>query len=659
MAQAKRDGNFVPTLIGVSDVDDETPVNARVDATNKALHVQLVASDVAIGGGTEYTEGDTDATFTGGVILAEGPSNTATPLQVDSSKLLQVDIAADSVGIGGGTQYTEDAAAAADPVGTAINLVRDDARGGSLTTTDGDNVAARGTNAGELYVKHVDSIAVTNAGLTELAAAINGSSQLDINIAASGIDVMLGTDFSDVFGAASLILATQADDVANTSDGLQTSSFGYMYDGATWDRVRGTSADGLLVNLGSNNDVTVTGSLTSAGDVTNAGTFAVQESGSALTALQLLDDAVYVDDADWTDNTSKHLLVGGVYQSSPHTVTDGDVSPFLIDANGRLVVAATDNGGSLTVDGTITANLSTTDNDVLDAIAASVAAIDTDATTIIGHVDGLEGLLTTIDSDTGGIVTSVQLIDDTVFTAGTDTYAEATSKGLLMLAVRRDADTTLANTTNEFVPFQVDANGYLKVEIFDGGGSHTVDNNGTFAVQVDGNALTALQLIDDVVYVDDADWTADTSKHTLVGGVTQTTPTANTDGDVTPLITNNLRELRIAALESDLATAGTAHVKKYYTNAGSVTDGIIWSPAAGKRWFLTHLSINVSAAATVTIEDDLAGGDSPVYKAEFAANSGVVLTFPEVPMFSGEDAADLLVTTSAGNVYITAVGYEI
>jgi hypothetical protein len=84
--------------------------------------------------------------------------------------------------------------------------------------------------------------------------------------------------------------------------------------------------------------------------VTNAGTFAVQVDGNALTALQLIDDAVYVDDADWTDDTSKHLLVGGVYQATPHTVTDGDVTPFLTDANGRLIVAATDNGASLTVD---------------------------------------------------------------------------------------------------------------------------------------------------------------------------------------------------------------------------------------------------------------------------------------------------------------------
>jgi hypothetical protein len=107
-------------------------------------------------------------------------------------------------------------------------------------------------------------------------------------------------------------------------------------------------------------------------------------------------------------------------------------------------------------------------------------------------------------------------------------------------------------------------------------------------------------------------------------------------------------------------TAHTNYARKYYTNAGAVTDGIIWSPAAGKRWHVVTMYIQVSAAATVTLEDDKAGGDDPVWKGELAANSGVVLQFPEkYPLASGEDAADLIITTSAGNVYVTVTGYEI
>lgn len=309
-------------------------------------------------------------------------------------------------------------------------------------------------------------------------------------------------------------------------------------------------------------------------------------------------------------------------------------------------VGINDSGNSITVDyattgsgtatGALRVELPTNGTGVIATVGA-VTSI-TNAVTVNSHnVTNAGTFAVQVD---GAALTSLQLIDDAVSTIASATPAKAVSVS--------GTDGTNART------LKTDTSGELQIDVLT---SALPTGASTLAEQQ--TQTTALQLIDDVIYVDDADWTADTSKHALVGSVTQVAPTANTDGDVAPLISDALRQLRVAALESDLATAGTAHVKKYYTNAGAVTDGIIWSPAAGKRWFLTHLSINVSAAATVTIEDDLGAGDSAVYKAEFAANSGVVLTFPEVPMFSGEDAADLLVTTSAGNVYITAVGYEI
>lgn len=116
---------------------------------------------------------------------------------------------------------------------------------------------------------------------------------------------------------------------------------------------------------------------------------------------------------------------------------------------------------------------------------------------------------------------------------------------------------------------------------------------------------------------------------------------------------------KLAPPDTDV-TGHTNYAKKFYTNAGAVTDGIIWSPAAGKRWHVVTLIINVSAACTVTLEDDKSGGDENVMKFEFAANSGVVIHFgSDYPWASGEDAADLLITTTAGNVYVTAVGYEV
>lgn len=130
---------------------------------------------------------------------------------------------------------------------------------------------------------------------------------------------------------------------------------------------------------------------------------------------------------------------------------------------------------------------------VVIASNQDVLATSAKQDTIIGHLDGVEGILTTMDADTGSIMTAVQLIDDAIFTAGTSTYTEATSKGQLILGVRRDADTTLVDTTNEMAPLQLDANGRLKVEIFTGGETFAVLDTNSAA------ALTALQLIDNAV----------------------------------------------------------------------------------------------------------------------------------------------------------------
>lgn len=107
---------------------------------------------------------------------------------------------------GSGTEYTEDAAAAANPVGGALIMVRADALAG-VTSADGDNVAARGTDKGELYVKHADAVtiqdggntitvdgtvAVTHAALTELASAIDTEVQCDIVAALPAGDNNIG-----------------------------------------------------------------------------------------------------------------------------------------------------------------------------------------------------------------------------------------------------------------------------------------------------------------------------------------------------------------------------------------------------------------------------------------------------------------------------------
>lgn len=90
--------------------------------------------------------------------------------------------------------------------------------------------------------------------------------------------------------------------------------------------------------------------------------------------------------------------------------------------------------------------------------AATLAA---ETTKVIGTVN----LGATDNSVLDTMVTSLQLIDDTVFAE--DTAATAADKGVAVLAVRRDADTTLVGADNDYANLQVNATGSLKVAVID------------------------------------------------------------------------------------------------------------------------------------------------------------------------------------------------
>ena len=396
--------------------------------------------------------------------------------------------------------------------------------------------------------------------------------------------------------------------------------------------------------------------------------------------------------------------------------------------------------------------------------------------TIIGHVDGVEGLLGTIDADTGNIstkidtvagavsgtemqvdvltmptvtvnshavtnagtfavqvdgaaLTALQLLDDVIATLGTTTYTETATKGTIISAVRRDADTTLVDTTNEVGPLQMDANGRLKVEAFSGETlpvslasvpSHAVTNAGTFAVQVDGSALTALQLIDDSIATTAS---AITSKGTAAAGtdgtnarilktdtsgelqvdvlsmptttVTGTVTAANTAGDVAHDAGDSGNPVKIggkarSALPSAVANGDRADLStdlwgralvaqidpamqtwKSFNATTTQTGTDVWSPASGKRIAVTSIIIGsygttacrlilwAGANADTTFS---AGTDLQFLAASFAPSSsskpGLVLA-PSVPLFTVTADHEIHVTTDAGcSVDITVWGYE-
>ena len=430
--------NLAPGTNNIGDVDifsntvkdgSGTRYQPLVD-TDGHLQIDVLSGG---GGGTQYTEADTDASITGTAIMWEDGSDTlrsvsaAKPLPVNiisgagsggtaiqddtaftvgttnltpvggtykgtldsvddgdagafamtAKRALHsylVDANGDAVSVGGGTQYTEDAAAAANPVGNALILVREDARAGSLTNTDGDNVAARGNNKGELYVKTTDSDAL----LTTIAGAVSGS-EMQVDIVSSALPTGASTlaeqqsqtnhlatiagDTTDIETAIELIDdAIVADDAAFTPATTKVMMAGFEFDDNTPDSVNegdGGAARmsanrniytnirdaagnerGANVNASNQLSVSVDNTVTVGSHaVTNAGTFPVQVDGSALTALQIIDNPVIVDDAAFTPATSSVMMAGyEADESSIDSVDEGDAGAARMTLDRKVIV---------------------------------------------------------------------------------------------------------------------------------------------------------------------------------------------------------------------------------------------------------------------------------------------------------------------------------
>ena len=133
--------------------------------------------------------------------------------------------------------------------------------------------------------------------------------------------------------------ATLADNTTNPST-TSVGTFSHWFDGSTWDRAPGTSIDGLLVNLGANNDVTVTGSVTA-----NAGTN-LNTSALCLEAGNLATLAA----KDFSTQTTLAAM-------NAKFVTGTDIGDVTINnASGASAVNIQDGGNVITIDGSGTAS---------------------------------------------------------------------------------------------------------------------------------------------------------------------------------------------------------------------------------------------------------------------------------------------------------------
>jgi len=169
-----------------------------------------------------------------------------------------------------------------------------------------------------------------------------------------------------------------------------------------------------------------------------------------------------------------------------------------LEATALRVTVATDSTGVLTVDGTVTANLSATDNAVLDtintAVVATQAAVEGTLTVGSHAVTNAGTFATQVD---GAALTALQLIDDIIFTDDTSTHATGTTKGAGIMAAATPTDTAVAANDIGMLAMSldrrlhVDADITASVALDVSGATVTVDLGANNDVTVTSGTVTA------------------------------------------------------------------------------------------------------------------------------------------------------------------------
>ncbi len=476
-------------------------VPGSIDAAG-ALRVNVVA-----GGGTGGTSDTDDSAFTAGVgsgTPAMGffstdvvDSGDVGVLAMDASRRLLVSIEADNVGIGGGTQYTEDAVAPADPVGGAVLLVRDDAP--VSIAADADWVAQRATAYGSAYVQVVDS---------------------------SG-------NFIDTFGGGTQYAE---DTVHNTGD---------------------TGTMSLFVR----NDVLA-------------------------------------------------ALAG----------TDGDYAPGQVNASGALYVDGS--GSTQPVSGTVTANLSATDNGVLDSIDAAVNG----TLTVGSHAVTNAG---TFAVQPDGVAAEAAALGNGILIQGDD---GTDRKNINVDATTGDVQVDVTNTVTV--------------------GAHDVTNAGTFAVQVDGSALTSLSLIDNSISNHGAAVVAGTNQVGLAGYSTD--PAVVDSGDTVRHLASLLGKGVVLPFAQPGATwsyTSTAAVADTADDVAKTAGG------AGVRHYVTSVAVT-NSDATVGTAVVVKSATTELLRQYVAEDGGGFTAHFNPPLRGGaNEAINVANITTSAETYFTLTGY--
>ena len=583
----------------------------------------------------------------------------------------------------GGTEYEEDAATPSPIKGIAILIERDDAPT-TVTPAEADWIGMRGTEEGALWTQDFNSDAILTS-VQLIDDAINGN-EMQVDLVAITPDLMLGTDFSNVLGTSSLVLATQADDLANTSDGIQTTTFLYGYENAgdVWDRVQVNTSGQLEVDL-----ATATATVTVTGDA--AGSLTVDNAGLTELAAAITDSKMDVQLAG-TDAVALNVSGATV------TVTGDSGGSLTVDNAGLTELAAAINSSKLDIDiasSTVDVMLG---SDFSNVLGSSSLVLATQADDVANTSDGLQTTSFLYGFENAGGVwdrvqlnTSGQLEVDIAATAATLTV----ELGATDNAVLDTIDAVLDAIKIDTEAIETAVEGTLTVT-GDSAGSLTVDNAGLteLAAAITDSKMDVQLAGTDAVTIATTNAIVDGWDNAASDGATVSGDVAHSTTDAGEPVKVGGKAVVLLADPTEVAT--DERTDAYFTRAGQmftigghpntllnnahVTDAdgaqtalncLAGATGAGDVAVVTHLSVTLDEATTASTQFRIGFGASapPAVDAAdvimdhpgLAAGSGMVLGNGGGILGIGAAGEDLFLDCedpAGGNLSVT-VGYFI
>jgi hypothetical protein len=203
-----------------------------------------------------------------------------------------------------------------DTTGLATSA-KQDAQTALLTTIDADTSTIATEVAGLLTDTELRATPVPVSGT--VTATPTGTQNVDVTANTIGLSTSAnqtnGTQQTKLTDGTNTVAVGSLGDGDGSRQSLVVDGRMRMYNGTSFDRIRGNTTDGLLVNLGANNDVTVTGTVTA----TPTGTQDVQ--GNV---------------ASGASDSGNPVKIGGRYNSTQPTLTNGQRGDIQQDTRGNI-----------------------------------------------------------------------------------------------------------------------------------------------------------------------------------------------------------------------------------------------------------------------------------------------------------------------------------